>query len=321
MKTDYFVFPQDHADYLKLVEAFGEKPKQLRVLIPVEDEEAWASQYYKAYNQTYGLVCKGNGETALRMADANSGELPKARLTETVTLKEIPCAGRECPDYQDKKCHEVMNLRFILPEVPGLGIWQIDTGSKNSILNINSCAKIIKQAFGRISMIPLQLTFEPIQVNNPDDGKKQTVYVMNLRSDVTLARLADDTRKQAKTFMLEAATLEGSYDIEAEKEIDELWGEDNKSQVKPVEEVAVAAEFCTMDQRKKIFAVADAMGYDKVSLKAIMARKFNTESTKELSVMEAGELIEFMLACLKNCHSRLDTIDSLAERIKFEVRR
>jgi len=221
MKTDYFVFPADHSDYKKIVELYGEKPKELPILIPVEDEEAWCSQYYKAYNMTYGLVCKGNGEMAMRMVDVKTGELPDAKVAGTVTMKEIPCLGRDCPDYQAKKCHEVMNLRFILPEIPGLGVWQIDTGSKNSILNINSCARVIKRAFGRVSMVPLKLTFEPIQVNNPETGKKQTVYTLNLRTDVTLAQLADAAREQSKMFMLEAPDV--AFDLEVEKDIEELW--------------------------------------------------------------------------------------------------
>jgi len=237
MKTDHFVFPKDHSDYDKLVELFGEKPKELRILIPVEDEEQWATQYYKAYNQTYGLVCKGDGEVALRMADSKTGELPQANISTTVGLREIPCQGKDCPDYQAKKCHEVMNLKFILPEVPGLGVWQIDTGSKNSILNINSCAKIIKRAFGRISLIPLKLTFEPIQISNPEDGKKQTAYVLNLRTEVTMAQLADQAREQAKMFMIESPDLEATYNAQIEKDIDDLWGEQAEE---PTAEMTVA---------------------------------------------------------------------------------
>ncbi len=222
-KTEYFVFPKDHSDYESLVKLFGEKPKELRILIPVEDEEAWAAQYYKAYNQTFGLICKGDGETAMQLADATTKQMP-TKETRTTTLQERECLGTKCPDYIAKKCHEVMNLRFIIPEVPGLGVWQIDTGSKNSIININSCARVIKRAFGRVSMIPLRLTFEPIQVNNPTDGKKQTVYVLNLRSSVTLAQLADAAREQFKTFLLPEASLEDVYDSELEKETEELFG-------------------------------------------------------------------------------------------------
>jgi len=224
-KADHFVLPKDHSDYKKLVELYGETPKELPVLIPVEDEETWATQYFKSYNLTYGLVCKGDGETAMRMVSVETGELPGAKKPGTVRLQEIPCAGRDCPDYQSKKCHEVMNLRFMLPEVPGLGVWQIDTGSKNSIFNINSCARIIKRAFGRICMIPLNLTIEPIQVNNPENGKKQTVYVLNLRTTATIAQLADAARKQAKIFRVEAPDIEAAFDIEVERDANELWGD------------------------------------------------------------------------------------------------
>jgi len=235
MKTEYFVLPQDHPDYEKLVEAFGDKPKELRILIPVEDEEQWASQYYKAYNLTYGLVCKGDGEMGMRMCDVDTGALPN-KDTKTCELREWACNGRDCTDYKEKKCSEVMNVRFILPEIPGLGIWQIDTGSKNSILNINSCAKIIRKAFGRISMIPLKLTFEPIEVNNPDTGKKHKVYVLNLRTDVTMEQLAEAAREQSHRFLIEGPDLEAVYEEQVKKDI-ELWGEEDKS--KPIDEETV----------------------------------------------------------------------------------
>ncbi len=222
-KTDYFVFPKDHSDYATLVKAFGEKPKELRILIPVEDEEQWATQYYKAYDRTHGLTCKGDGESAMRMIDIATGNLPN-KDTKTVALKEIPCAGKECAEYKAKMCQEVMNLKFILPEVPGLGVWQIDTGSINSILNINSCARIIKSAFGRISLVPLKLTLEPIEVNNPESGKKQTVYVLNLRSTVTLAQLADAAREQVKVLAIEAPDMQAAYDLQLEEDVDTLFG-------------------------------------------------------------------------------------------------
>ena len=223
-KTDYFVFPEGCADRDKLVGIFGEKPKQLRIMIPVEDEEKWAEQYYRAYHLTRGLVCKGDGEVAMRQIDVKTGDLP-GRDTQTVAMKEMPCAGRECPDYKAKKCHETLNLRFLIPEVPGLGVWEIDTKSINAILNINSAAQIIRRAFGRVSMIPLILSVEPAKAKNPEDGKQQTIYVLNLRTDVTLAQLADVAREQAKTLMLTAPDLEAAYEVETEQLTDDLFGE------------------------------------------------------------------------------------------------
>jgi hypothetical protein len=224
VKTDYFVLAKDSPDYAGIINIIGEKPKELKVLIPSEDIEDWAPQYYKSYELTHGLVCKGDGRAAMRMVDVKTNALP-TKATATTTMIDLDCPGKDCPLYKDKKCGEVMNLRFVLPDVPGLGVWQIDTGSINSILNINSCAKLIKVAFGRISNIPLKLTLEPIQVNNPENGKKQTVFVLNLRSDVTLAQLAERARMQSKQFQIEAPDMAAVYEEQVKRDIKELWPE------------------------------------------------------------------------------------------------
>lgn len=247
-KTDYFVLDKLNSGYQKIVDLFGPQPKELRILIPVEDEELWATQYYKMYDMTRGLICRGDGENSSRMIDVKTGNLPN-KDTGTVGMKDMICAGKNCPEYKAKKCGEVMNLRFILPEVPGLGIWQIDTGSINSILNINSCAKMIKAAFGRISMVPLSLTLEPIEVNNPETGKKQKVYVLNLRSTVTLAQLADVAREQSKTFLLEAPDWDAVSEQKAEEDIKELWPEDNPKVDKTTGEIKPEVITDNLDQQ------------------------------------------------------------------------
>ena len=177
--VDYFVCPPE------VQAVFGEQPRELRVLIPVEDEEKWCSQYYRLYSNSRGLVCKGDGERCMRLVDIETGDLAWKSDAKQVEMREMTCPGRDCPDY-GAKCKEVMNLQFLLPEVPGLGIWQIDTGSVNSIRNINSAADLIKRLYGRISMIPLLLTVEPMEVKTPDAGKTKNVYVLNLRTRDTL---------------------------------------------------------------------------------------------------------------------------------------
>uniref|UniRef100_A0A6M3J551 Uncharacterized protein n=1 Tax=viral metagenome TaxID=1070528 RepID=A0A6M3J551_9ZZZZ len=190
MKTDYFVCPPE------VQAVFGEKPKELRISIPVEDEEKWCSQYYRCYSKTRGLICKGDGEVALRMVDTKTGAMAD-RDSKKIEMREIPCQGRECPDYK-VKCKEVMNLQFLLPEVPGLGIWQIDTSSINSIRNINSTAELLKGIYGHISMLPLLLTLELKEVNNPDDGKKQTVYILNIGTNANLIEMTQQAGEYKK---------------------------------------------------------------------------------------------------------------------------
>ncbi|GAH47479.1 unnamed protein product, partial [marine sediment metagenome] len=86
----------------------------------------------------------------------------------------------------DKQCRRVMNLLFMMPDVPGLGCWQLDTTSFYSIVNVNSCLDLIRTICGRISFIPLTLSLEPIEVS-PKGITKKTVHVLFIRSEVKLA--------------------------------------------------------------------------------------------------------------------------------------
>jgi len=202
--VDYLVCPPE------VQKVFGEKPRELRILIPVEDEEKWCSQYYRLYARTRGLLCKGDGEKAIRLVVSATKALPDrdTKLDEKTEMIEFPCKGRDCPEYKLPACKEVMNLQFLLPEVPGIGIWQIDTGSINTIKNINSMAELIKKLYGRISMIPLMLTIEPQEIHLPDTGVKKTVYILNLRTRDTLAGLMATARKPIDRILLETGTGE-----------------------------------------------------------------------------------------------------------------
>ena len=188
-KSDHFVVPQE------VEKVYGPEPKVLDILIPVEDEKKWAPQYYKLYSRTQGLVCKGDGCNAQRLFDTSTGERAHKTTTQVVR-RDYECAGRKCADYLAKDgCKEVMSLMFMLYKVPGMGIWQIDTGAINSIININSCADYIRAVFGKVSWIPLQLTIEPKEVQNPETGKRQTVYVLNLRNNLVLLEMVETTKK------------------------------------------------------------------------------------------------------------------------------
>ncbi len=207
--VDYFVFPEDNPLGGDLVRIFGEKPKELRILIPVDEEERWASQYYRCYSRSRGLVCRGDGETAMCMVDTSTGALADRNSAEVV-MREVPCPGRSCPDYE-QQCREIMNLQFLLPEVPGLGVWQIDTSSINSIRNINSAAELVKRIYGRVSMIPLLLTIEPQEVQDAE-GKRRTVNVLNLRTNLTLIQMLENIAKPPPQMLAAGVELPESDD-------------------------------------------------------------------------------------------------------------
>jgi hypothetical protein len=180
--TDYFVVP----DEVKAV--YGEKPTKLDIMFPVEEPEMFAQQWLRAYSMSQGLVCIGDGLEARRKIDVETGAIANHE-TNQWEWHQITCAPQECPEYQTKRCRRVMNLQFLLPNVPGLGVYQIDTSSFYSIVNINSMIKMLQGMLGRCSIVPLTLELGQIEVTPPGEKKKK-VFIMHINKDIKIAELA-----------------------------------------------------------------------------------------------------------------------------------
>jgi len=179
--TDYFVVP----DEIKKI--VGDMPKKLNIMFPTEKADEFAQQWLRCYSFSQGLVCKGNGVVATRKIDVDNGYIAR-HTTEEWVFKEWGCDPDTCEQYLEKQCRRVMNLLFFMPDVPGIGVWQLDTTSFYSIVNINSCVDLIRHICGRISFIPLTLSLEPLEVSPPGITKK-TVHILAIRSDVKLAEI------------------------------------------------------------------------------------------------------------------------------------
>jgi hypothetical protein len=211
--TDYFVVPDE------VGKIYGDKPTELQIMFPVEDPELFAQQWLRAYSLTQGLVCIGNGIEARRKLDVATGAIADHE-TKDWEWKEMSCDPQECQEYQTKRCRRVMNLQFLLPEVPGLGVYQIDTSSFYSIVNINSMIKMLKGMLGRCSMIPLTLTLGPIDVFPPGMIKK-TVHIMHIKKDIKLSELAKIAQLPPATVLIpEADTEEPPEDLFTEEVLD-----------------------------------------------------------------------------------------------------
>lgn len=193
--ADYFVVREDELTPKWAVEAFrevyGDKPRLLDIILPTEDRDKVFSQFLRGYGTGGILICKGDGERANRVNP------------ETGELMEIDCNPETCEMYQTQHCRRTATLFFILPKVRGLGVWQLDTGSFHSIVNINSALDMIQAVCGRISWIPLKLQLEQRQVA-PDRKSKKKVWVLNIvQPDITfsdlmrMAALAEAERPRA----------------------------------------------------------------------------------------------------------------------------
>ncbi|MEA3443021.1 MAG: hypothetical protein U9R04_06125 [Chloroflexota bacterium] len=201
--VDYFVCP----DAVK--EVYGDKPRELHILFPTEDPSRWASQFYRCYSRTRGLVCQGDGERATALMDEEDGTLATRDSRHTV-LQEVECDPQRCPEY-GRRCRRVMNLQFLLPDVPGLGIWQLDTSSYWSMNNINAGVKLLTSLCGRISMIPLTLKLVPQEVH--PGGLRKIVHVLSLDIPGTMTEMPRYAQAAPGQAILPAPDVEPPEDL------------------------------------------------------------------------------------------------------------
>jgi hypothetical protein len=89
--------------------------------------------------------------------------------------------------YQCGRCRRVMNLQFLLPDCPGFGVYQLDTSSRHSIINVNSGLELVRGVCERLAMIPLSLKL--VEQDVEPEGVKKTARVLILTAPYTLTEI------------------------------------------------------------------------------------------------------------------------------------
>lgn len=185
-EVDYFVVP----DEVKRI--YGEQPKQLDVLIPINDLEVVFPTAYKWYGKSKGIKCIGNGEYAMR-AGEQTGEMKQI---------ECPCEKLKSDEKPQGECSKRAHLMVILYKVNLGGVYQLDIGSINSIIDINSGLDFITAMVGRFSMVPLILKRVPKETTH--DGKKQTHYPLQILLETTDINYLNDLRTQTDKILAQS---------------------------------------------------------------------------------------------------------------------
>ncbi|MDD8013907.1 MAG: hypothetical protein PHX05_10550 [Acidobacteriota bacterium] len=245
--TPYFVVPPEVA------QLYGEKPTEIcPVWLPSDNLDDFISHHYEYWTQTNSLVCRGDGVKAMAKLDIETGAFAD-RTTANWVRREMNCGGEECEYYRQKKCRAMMHFDFLLPEVPGIGVWTLTTGSWNGARNILSSIKALQNMCrmfkdGHIAGIPLTLALAPQEVTPPGAAKKK-IYVVHLKIPLKfgdVARLAQTPvgaqfRIAAGPLSVEEAEKDGiPEDLVGPFEEGPEPAETATQSVKTPEEVAVA---------------------------------------------------------------------------------
>lgn len=191
--SDHFILKDapEVAEYYK-----GEDVTVLdNLIIPLEDEAVVAAHNYRMYSGNNRLLCIGDNRLATRWVDGDrlkeTGDLaPAEHDAKNPIRKEISCP---CSFLDTGRCRESLYFRFALPNIPGVGVWQLQTGSPNSIAQLQGCISLVRAITGgRIAGIPLKLSLVRTEMHSVKRGGMVTVYLLKLEvsGDVSIPQLA-----------------------------------------------------------------------------------------------------------------------------------
>ena len=215
-EVDYFVLDPATADEGKRVETlsafhalYGEQPKSIEIMFPSgerlsDGDYVVFPQNYARYGKGSGLKCKGDGVTAMCMSPEYAAGLEKTG--ELDGLVQVQCRGADCKYQKSRECTRHATLQVFLPRLKGAGVWQINTSSILSILNINSDLEHLLNIVGRFHMLYkasndtyLRLTRVPTQITH--DGKAQTHYPLKVDMGIALSDLTYMAKLEAAAVM------------------------------------------------------------------------------------------------------------------------
>ena len=80
-------------------------------------------------------------------------------------------------DPEDRACKIKTRLSVILPDLPGLGVWRLETGSFYGAVELNGAVDVCRRAGAQGTMLPARLRLEQRRVvrDDPKTGKPQTL--------------------------------------------------------------------------------------------------------------------------------------------------
>lgn len=302
--TDHFVCPPE------VQRVHGEKPTSLPIVLPLDDAEKIFPQEYKMYG-ALGLHCAGDGERAKRWGD--DGE-----------LHELACP---CPFLDDGKCKPVATFNFCLPEVPGIGVWQVVTSSERSIMSINSALEAFRNTFGGLAGIPFTLKLEPEDVTRFDDKKrqrvKQTIHVLRLDSPMTMRQIIEwRTRSGAAVAALMPAAETDHADIITTTALPA--GDDDSGETEPEPRGPGAAfdRAVPLDEApwdvSMLYAAAEKVGLNPGSFRNYLIGVYRLDP-KDLDVGQIAEARAFLKDGKPGSPSATDVIKRVVEKVSTRV--
>ncbi len=169
--TDEVTSPESAASFH---EVYGEQPRSIRCQIPGRSPDDVFEGAWRLYGaRKLKVIC--DGETCDERT-ATGGWLSQPCLCKAqgIPLKKPNGTAN------DKHCKLNWTLNVILPDVAGVGVWQIDTSSDISIARVSRWLQMMANVAGDLMLLDFTLNLVPVSVT--PDGRTKTVYVLEPRA-------------------------------------------------------------------------------------------------------------------------------------------
>jgi hypothetical protein len=144
-----FVEPQTGRELPEYAAVFGAKPTGFNALLAGDTLEQCVDVAWKRFSAK-GLKCRGDGVTGF---DRETGESRPCAGSYSADPDAYQCPFAKPGERNGKatppECKPVLSLRLVVPQIPGLGIVQIDTGgAASSIPTLVWQLRTIEQSTG-----------------------------------------------------------------------------------------------------------------------------------------------------------------------------
>lgn len=184
-KSDHFIADFESPEVTDTFHRiYGAEPKRVTIAFGADEAESIFPQYYKCYGSASGLKCKGDGETAGR-ANAQ-GE-----------IEEVECPTPQHCDFAKQNgsngkpgCKQMASLQFFIKGLPGIQVFQVNTTSFNSIVNINTGIELLQTVRRGRSIRGVWVDLCLVPQSAQAAGKAVTIFVLKLDIPVSLDNLS-----------------------------------------------------------------------------------------------------------------------------------
>jgi hypothetical protein len=180
VSLDYFKCRANQEYMAMFTEKFGEKPDKLTITFLSNETSEVCPNYYELRDGAGKRLAYGDGITFLLATKQGDGTVKDVSVTPQNPDKWMIDAAKSV----GQEWKEVLILRFALPQMPVMGIWEIRTsGDDSSIPAILGTIDAVNSIAGRICMIPFDLSVK--KVKSDKAGSKSVYPVISLTCNLS----------------------------------------------------------------------------------------------------------------------------------------